>query len=81
MVQGIEEGIFGLLADNLSIEKEEIRLESRLIDDLGADSLDMVELVMAFEDRYDIAISDDAAEGLYTVGNVVDYITQYAKGI
>ena len=54
---------------------EEVKLEASFIDDLGADSLDTVELVMAFEEEFEIEIPDEEAEGIVTVKNAVDYIT------
>ena len=62
------------VAEQLGIETDEITLESSFIDDLGADSLDIVELLMALEEEFDIEIPDEEAEKLTTVGDVVDYI-------
>lgn len=62
------------VADQLSIDPEDVTMESSFIDDLGADSLDIVELLMALEEEFDIEIPDDEAEKLVTVGDVVDYI-------
>ncbi len=56
------------------ISVEEVKLEASFIDDLGADSLDTVELVMAFEEEFEIEIPDEEAEGIQTVKNAVDYI-------
>jgi len=63
-----------IIIDKLGIEEEKINLEARFIEDLGADSLDTVELIMQFEEEFDIEISDDDAEKLTTVGSSVDYI-------
>ncbi len=60
--------------DHLGIEENKILLDSKFIDDLGADSLDTVELVMAFEEQFGIEIPDDAAETILTVQNAVDFI-------
>ena len=63
-----------IIIDKLGIEDNKITLEARFIEDLGADSLDTVELIMQFEEEFDIEISDDDAEKLTTVGSSVDYI-------
>ncbi|MDD2481876.1 MAG: acyl carrier protein [Lutispora sp.] len=62
------------IADQLSIDSEDIAMESSFIEDLGADSLDIVELLMALEEEFDIEIPDEEAEKLVTVGDIVDYI-------
>ncbi|HCJ57707.1 acyl carrier protein [Lutispora sp.] len=62
------------IAEQLSIDSEDITMESSFIEDLGADSLDIVELLMALEEEFDIEIPDEEAEKLVTVGDVVDYI-------
>ncbi len=62
------------VAEQLGVDAEEVTLESSFIDDLGADSLDIVELLMALEEEFDIEIPDEEAEKLSTVGDVVDYI-------
>ena len=62
------------VAEQLSIDPEEVTMESSFIEDLGADSLDIVELLMALEEEFDIEIPDEEAEKLVTVGDVVDYI-------
>lgn len=62
------------VADQLSIDPEDVAMESSFIEDLGADSLDIVELLMALEEEFDIEIPDEEAEKLVTVGDVVDYI-------
>lgn len=62
------------VAEQLGVEAEEVLMESSFIDDLGADSLDIVELLMALEEEFDIEIPDEEAEKLATVGDVVEYI-------
>jgi len=62
------------VAEQLGVEADEITMESSFIDDLGADSLDIVELLMALEEEFDIEIPDEEAEKLSTVGDVVEYI-------
>ena len=69
-----EEKVKKIVMDHLGIEESKISLDSKFIDDLGADSLDTVELVMAFEEQFDIEIPDDAAETILTVQNAVDFI-------
>ena len=63
-----------IVADHLGIEESKVTEESSFIDDLGADSLDTVELVMAFEEKFGIEIPDDAAETILTVQNAIDFI-------
>ena len=69
-----EEKVKKIVMDHLGIEEGKISLDSKFIDDLGADSLDTVELVMAFEEQFGIEIPDDAAETILTVQNAVDFI-------
>ena len=68
------ENVKAALAKQFEIDPESITLETNLIDDLGADSLDVVELIMTIEDAFGISISDDDAAQLYTVGRIVDYL-------
>jgi len=63
-----------IIAEQLGIDEEEITLESSFIDDLGADSLDIVELIMALEEEFDLEIPDEDAEKIVTVGDVVEYV-------
>lgn len=65
-----------IIIDHLGVEDEKVVLAASFIDDLGADSLDQVELVMAFEEEFGIEIPDEAAEKITTVGKAVDYISQ-----
>ncbi|HBH26265.1 MAG TPA: acyl carrier protein [Rhodospirillaceae bacterium] len=65
-----------IVVDNLNVEEAKITPEANFIDDLGADSLDTVELVMAFEEEFSVEISDDAAEGIQTVGDAVKFIQE-----
>ena len=71
--------IKSIVADKLSISEDQITEEAAFIDDLGADSLDTVELVMALEDEFDLDIPDDEAEKLTTVGKVIEYVLNKAK--
>ncbi len=68
-----EEKVKKIVMDHLGIEESKISLDSKFIDDLGADSLDTVELVMAFEEQFGIEIPDDAAETILTVQNAVEF--------
>ncbi len=75
----ILEKVKKLISEQLDVEESEIELESSFQDDLEADSLDVVELVMAIEDEFDIEIPDEEAEKLETVKNAVDYIEKNNK--
>ncbi len=74
-----EEKVKKIVMDHLGIEESKISLDSKFIDDLGADSLDTVELVMAFEEQFGIEIPDDAAETILTVQNAIDFIDKKNK--
>nr|WP_276568446.1 acyl carrier protein [Acetivibrio saccincola] len=63
-----------IIMEQLGVEGDEITLESSFIDDLGADSLDIVELIMALEEEFDLEIPDSEAEKISTVGDVIEYI-------
>lgn len=71
------EKIQEIIADKLSIDVEEITLDSSFIDDLNADSLDIVELIMALEDELEMEIPDEDVENFKTVGDVVNYVKTY----
>ena len=73
----IEERVRKVVVDQLDIKPEEATMEASFVDDLGADSLDTVELVMALEEEFDMEIPDADAEKVVTVGNVVDYIKEH----
>ena len=68
------EKVKSILAQQFELDSESITMDTNLIDDLGADSLDVVELIMSLEDEFGIAISDNDAAQLYTVGRIVDYL-------
>ena len=70
----IFENVRDALAQQFEVDPESITLETSLIDDLGADSLDVVELIMSLEDMYGISISDEDAAQIYTVGRIVEYL-------
>ncbi len=67
-----------LIAEELAVEEEEVTPEASFIDDLGADSLDVVELVMAIEEEFDLEIPDEDAEQIGTVQDAVDYLEDYS---
>ncbi len=75
---GVEEKVMKVVADKLSVETEEVVPEASFVDDLGADSLDLVELIMAMEEAFDIEISDEDAEKLQTVKDAVSYIKSHS---
>ena len=70
------EKVRDIVVDQLGVEPDEVAIESTFIDDLGADSLDIVELIMAFEEEFGFEIPDEAAEKIKTVQDVVSYIDQ-----
>jgi acyl carrier protein len=71
----IEEKVRNIICDQLAVEPEKVTLTASFIDDLGADSLDIVELVMTMEEEFDLEIPDEEAEKLRVVGDVVKYIS------
>lgn len=75
----MEEKIIDLICEKLNKKKEEIQPTSRLVEDLGADSLDVVELIMAFEDEFNITLEDEDAAKLKTIGDIVTYINNLKK--
>ncbi|MDX1930193.1 MAG: acyl carrier protein [Pirellulaceae bacterium] len=70
----VEERVVDIVADQLGVEKDKITRETHFVNDLGADSLDTVELVMELEEEFDISIPEDAAEKIQRVGEAVDFI-------
>ena len=72
----VEERVAEIVADQLGVEKDKINRESHFVNDLGADSLDQVELVMELEEEFDLEIPDDAAEKIQTVGQAIAFIEQ-----
>jgi len=72
-----EERVKTIVVDHLGVEASEVKPEASFIDDLGADSLDIVELVMAFEEEFGVEIPDDAAEKIQTVGDAIKYISEH----
>lgn len=72
----IFERVQGLLAEQLSIEEETVEMSSNFVDDLNADSLDIVELIMTLEQEFNLSIPDEEAERIRTVGDAVDFIAR-----
>jgi len=80
-VASIEQRVKDIIVEQLGVEDDEVSAEASFIDDLGADSLDTVELVMAFEEEFNIEIPDEDAEGISTVQDAIDYIKANVKEV
>lgn len=78
-VQAVEAKVVGIVSEQMGVDKDEITRETSFINDLNADSLDTVELVMEFEDEFDMSIPDEEAEKIQTVGAAIDYIVNIMK--
>ena len=74
----VEEKIVKIIAEKLSVEPDEVVGQASFVDDLGADSLDLVELIMAMEEAFDTEISDEDAEKLQTVQDAINYIKEHS---
>ncbi len=79
-MNGIDDRVISLIAKQLDVEKSSIKPAASFVDDLGADSLDTVELVMAIEDEFSIVIPDDDAESIVTVQDAIDRIKKETAG-
>ena len=82
-IEEIEQKVIDIVAEQMGVDKAEITRDTSFINDLNADSLDTVELVMEFEDEFEMSIPDEEAEKIQTVGQAIDYIksvAQKAKG-
>ena len=77
--KSIEEKVKDIIVEQLGVNPEQVTPHASFIEDLGADSLDIVELVMAFEEEFGVEVPDEDAEKLQTVGDVVKYIEERAK--
>lgn len=75
----IEDRVAKIVIEQLGVKEEEVKAEASFVDDLGADSLDTVELVMALEEEFDTEIPDEEAEKITTVQSAVDYIKAHAE--
>ncbi|MCR5121661.1 MAG: acyl carrier protein [Ruminococcus sp.] len=73
------EKVRDLVAEQFDIEADEVTAESQIVDDLGADSLDVVDLISAVEDEFDVQIPDEKVEGIKTVGDIVAFIESFAS--
>jgi acyl carrier protein len=73
--KSIEARVKDIIVDQLGVNADQVTIEAKFVEDLGADSLDTVELVMAFEEEFDIEVPDEEAEKLQSVGDVITYIT------
>ncbi|HEX4856437.1 MAG TPA: acyl carrier protein [Limnobacter sp.] len=78
-MENIEQRVKKIVAEQLGVKEEEIKNESSFVDDLGADSLDTVELVMALEEEFETEIPDEEAEKITTVQQAIDYVTANSK--
>ena len=76
----VEEKVKHIIVEQLGVDADEVKTEASFVDDLGADSLDVVELVMALEEEFGLEISDEDAEKLRTVQQAIDYIQTNSKG-
>ncbi len=77
MAEEIEEKVIGIVSEQMGVDKSEITRETSFVNDLNADSLDTVELVMEFEDEFEMSIPDEEAEKIQTVGQAIDYIKEH----
>lgn len=75
----VRDRVIEIICEQMGQSKEKVTEETSFINDLGADSLDTVELVMELEDEFDLSIPDDAAEKIKTVGDAISYIDEHAK--
>jgi acyl carrier protein len=78
-VQAIENKVIEIISEQMGVDKSDITRETSFINDLNADSLDTVELVMEFEDEFDMSIPDEEAEKIQTVGAAIEYIINVAQ--
>jgi acyl carrier protein len=78
-IKEIENKVIDIISEQMGVDKAEISRETSFINDLNADSLDTVELVMEFEDEFDVNIPDEEAEKIQTVGAAVDFVAKVAK--
>jgi acyl carrier protein len=75
----IQDKVIEIVAEQMGVDKSEITRETSFVNDLNADSLDTVELVMEFEDEFELSIPDEEAEKIQTVGQAIDYIKEHAS--
>jgi len=75
--ESVDQMVIDIVAERLGHDKEKIKAESNFINDLGADSLDIVELVMEFEEKFDMTIPEEDAEKIQTVGEAINYVKEH----
>lgn len=78
-IKAIQDKVIDIISEQMGVDKAEVSRDTSFINDLNADSLDTVELVMEFEDEFDLSIPDEEAEKIQTVGAAIDYIVKVAK--
>ena len=74
----VEERVIEIVSEQMGVSKDQVTRETSFVNDLGADSLDTVELVMEFEDEFELSIPDEEAEKIQTVGQAIDYIKEHS---
>ena len=74
-----EQIVIDIIVEQLGVQRDEVTPEKSFVEDLNADSLDLTELIMTFEEKFEIEISEEDAEGLKTVGHVIDYVAKHKK--
>lgn len=79
MAEDIEAKVKSIIVDKLGVDESEVKPDAKFTDDLGADSLDTVELIMEFEKQFNVSIPDDQAEKISTVGDAISYIKDHNK--
>ena len=79
-MSSVADKVKSIIVEQLGVDEEEVTPDASFVDDLGADSLDVVELVMAFEEEFGVEIPDDAAEKITTVGDAISYISEHQEG-
>ena len=78
-MSAVEKRVKEIIVEQLGVNESEVTPEAKFVDDLGADSLDLVELVMALEEEYNMEISDEDAEKILTVGDAIEYIQSHVN--
>ena len=75
----VQDKMIDIIVEQLSVDRDKVVPEASFVDDLGADSLDLVELIMAMEEEFDVEIPDEEAEKITTVQNAIDYVAKLSK--